>query len=262
MCVIVPFVDHEIGHRLLQKLFANLVDGLYIIPAVVTTSENKDSWWPSVTNMCMEANIPLIEYGFSSEIEGVMLRADWVLLLSWKHLIRDELLCLPKQGILNLHYSLLPLYRGVYPVNWAIINGETSTGFTYHFVDREIDNGAIFMQVEVPVKLCDTARTLQLRIDDYVCDHFDDLIDKLMSDAPQRLLEDASKMTTHRVPDYYSRVRFLRRCHIEPDKTYKAEDLINILRGLTFFPESENAFIIDKKSGKKIFISLCLREED
>lgn len=128
------------------------------------------------------------------------------MLLSWKHIIPIDLISLPKQGVLNLHYSLLPSYRGVYPVNWAIINGERRTGFTYHFVNEEIDDGEIFMQVEVPVHLSDTARTLQSRLDDIVCHHFDELIERLLTYDLGSRLRDTQKEGAR--GDYYSREKF------------------------------------------------------
>lgn len=50
---------------------------------------------------------------------------------------------IPIQGTFNLHASLLPQYRGAAPINWAIINGETTTGVTTFFIDHQIDTGAI-----------------------------------------------------------------------------------------------------------------------
>jgi len=258
---LVPFVDHEVGYRLLHKLIAASKQGLYSIPAVMTTSDNNNSWWPSVTNLCIQADIPLLEYETTSQLDQVMRQADWVLLLSWKHIIPQELICLPRRGILNLHYSLLPSYRGVYPVNWALINGEEKTGFTYHFVNEKIDDGAIFIQHEVPIMLNDTARSLQLRIDDCVCDHFDDLIRQVMEydlpSTPSTPNHGINKTSAA----YYSRKKFNKICGIASDDLYAARDLLNILRGLTFFPDSHNAYIVDKRSGKKVYISINLKEE-
>ena len=53
---------------------------------------------------------------------------------------------MPRYGTFNVHASLLPQYRGAAPINWAIINGETTTGVTTFFLDHEIDTGRIIMQ--------------------------------------------------------------------------------------------------------------------
>ena len=67
---------------------------------------------------------------------------------------------LPPQGTINLHASLLPAYRGAAPINWAIIKGESRTGVTTFFIQKEIDTGAILKQAEVKITREDTAGTL------------------------------------------------------------------------------------------------------
>lgn len=58
---------------------------------------------------------------------------------------------LPEYGTFNLHASLLPQYRGAAPINWAIIQGETSTGVSTFFIDEKIDTGAMILQEEVSI---------------------------------------------------------------------------------------------------------------
>ncbi len=58
---------------------------------------------------------------------------------------------MPAYGTFNLHASLLPQYRGAAPINWAIINGESTTGVTTFFIDDKIDTGAIILKEEIPV---------------------------------------------------------------------------------------------------------------
>jgi methionyl-tRNA formyltransferase len=58
---------------------------------------------------------------------------------------------LPEYGTFNLHASLLPQYRGAAPINWAIINGETTTGVSTFFIDEKIDTGAMILQKEVSI---------------------------------------------------------------------------------------------------------------
>ncbi len=257
---IVPFVDHEIGYRLLQMLITHAAAGRFEIPVVVTTRENNNAWWPSVDGLCVNANIPLLVYEEHFSEDYLIQRPDWLLLLSWKHIIPPKLINLPKYGSLNLHYSLLPKFRGVYPVNWAIINGENSTGFTYHFVSEEIDNGEIFMQIEVPIHLSDTARKLQTRIDNVVCERLDELIDRLLAyDLEDHFLRSPTKPL--KKSEYYSRANFEKICLIDLNKNYRGTEFLNLLRGLSFFDDSKNAYMIDGETGKKIFINLNIKEE-
>ncbi len=57
----------------------------------------------------------------------------------------------PRYGTFNLHASLLPQYRGAAPINWAIMNGETATGVTTFFIDKEIDTGKIILNEKVGI---------------------------------------------------------------------------------------------------------------
>jgi methionyl-tRNA formyltransferase len=67
----------------------------------------------------------------------------------WK--IPRDALAVPKHGIVNGHPSLLPRYRGPSPVAWAIRNGEAEVGFTFHYMDAELDTGNILGQARVPL---------------------------------------------------------------------------------------------------------------
>lgn len=63
---------------------------------------------------------------------------------------------MPSKGTINLHGSLLPNYRGAAPINWAIINGETETGATTFFIEKEIDTGKVIDQVKIQIGENDT----------------------------------------------------------------------------------------------------------
>lgn len=71
---------------------------------------------------------------------------------------------MPKLGTFNLHASLLPQYRGAAPINWAIINGETTTGVTTFFIDDKIDTGAIILKEETDIHPDETAGELHDRL--------------------------------------------------------------------------------------------------
>lgn len=70
----------------------------------------------------------------------------------------------PPLGTINLHASLLPQYRGAAPINWAIINGETTTGVTTFFIRHEIDTGDIIDQERVVIGPDDNVGTMHDRL--------------------------------------------------------------------------------------------------
>jgi methionyl-tRNA formyltransferase len=67
---------------------------------------------------------------------------------------------MPKYGTFNLHASLLPNYRGAAPINWAIINGETTTGVSTFFIDDKIDTGDMILQKSISIKADENAGNL------------------------------------------------------------------------------------------------------
>lgn len=85
---------------------------------------------------------------------------DLILSVYYDQIFGKELLSIPRLGCVNVHPSLLPLYRGVAPLIWAIIEGQEKTGVTFHLLDEGIDTGAILMQREIPIAGEDTGYSL------------------------------------------------------------------------------------------------------
>jgi methionyl-tRNA formyltransferase len=92
-----------------------------------------------------------------------MLRAyevDLGLCTGFPWLIPAEALAAARLGIVNGHPSLLPRYRGPFPLAWAVRNGEREIGLTYHLMDAGFDTGNLLAQVSVPLADDDTEETL------------------------------------------------------------------------------------------------------
>jgi methionyl-tRNA formyltransferase len=66
---------------------------------------------------------------------------DVGVVVAYGRILPREFLRVPRLGCINLHFSLLPLYRGAAPVNWAIVNGQTRTGVTTMMMDQGLDTG-------------------------------------------------------------------------------------------------------------------------
>jgi methionyl-tRNA formyltransferase len=76
----------------------------------------------------------------------------------------EEVWGMPPLGTINLHASLLPQYRGAAPINRVIMNGETKTGVSTFFIERDIDTGKIILREPVPISPDDNAGSLHDRI--------------------------------------------------------------------------------------------------
>lgn len=90
-------------------------------------------------------------------------QADVGVLASYGRILSAEELAEPKHGILNIHPSLLPKYRGPTPVPSAILNGEKKTGVSIIKMDKEIDHGPMVAQFELDIFPEDTSETLLTR---------------------------------------------------------------------------------------------------
>ena len=90
--------------------------------------------------------------------------ADVGIVVAYGRILPTEFLSAPRRGCLNVHFSLLPLYRGAAPVNWAMVNGESTTGVTTMFVEEKLDAGPILMQRETEIGAEETAPELMRRL--------------------------------------------------------------------------------------------------
>lgn len=92
------------------------------------------------------------------------LKPDLGVVVAYGRLIPEETLALARYGFLNVHFSLLPKYRGAAPVQWALINGEKVTGVTLFWLDKGMDTGPVFLRREEPVLESDDAASLFARL--------------------------------------------------------------------------------------------------
>lgn len=90
--------------------------------------------------------------------------ADLAVVVAYGRILPDQFLQTPPRGCINVHFSLLPLYRGAAPANWAIVSGETETGVTTMFIEPTLDTGPILMQRKTPIGATETAPELMERL--------------------------------------------------------------------------------------------------
>ena len=90
--------------------------------------------------------------------------ADVAVVVAYGRILPDTFLNAFPGGAINVHFSLLPKYRGAAPVNWAIVNGETETGVTTMEMDAGLDTGAILLQKATAIDDTETAVGLMTRL--------------------------------------------------------------------------------------------------
>ncbi len=90
--------------------------------------------------------------------------ADLFIVVAYGKMLSEEILNMPKLGSINIHYSLLPKYRGASPVESAILNGDTETGVAIQQMEYKMDAGAIIAEEKVSVMPTETAPELRKRL--------------------------------------------------------------------------------------------------
>lgn len=149
---------HNVGYRCIEEL---LRQGAKI--SLIFTHEDSPTeqiWFSSVRELAEANQIPYLTSSINEpeNIEQVrQIAPDFLLSFYYRNMIKPELLEMPTSGALNLHGSWLPKYRGRVPVNWAVINGETETGATLHYMVAKPDAGDIVDQEKVAITFSDTA---------------------------------------------------------------------------------------------------------
>lgn len=149
-----------------------LLENGYPVKAVITAPDRpagrglkiRES---EVKSVAVANNIPVLQPsnlkddGFVNLLSK--LSSDLFIVVAFR-MLPEKVWRMPPMGTVNMHASLLPLYRGAAPINHAIINGEKVTGVTTFLIEKEIDKGKILFQEETEIAYNETAGSLHDRL--------------------------------------------------------------------------------------------------
>jgi methionyl-tRNA formyltransferase len=238
----------QIGHDGLQTLFDLNVD----VALVVTHQNNPGEhiWFDSVETLARKHNIPVITPDSPNAPDVVSLiqslQPDWIISMYYRQLISDEILNIPPKGAMNMHGSLLPRYRGRSPVNWAILNGETKTGATLHYMTSQPDAGDIVDQICVSIEPEDNAQD----------------VTKKVNGASQEILKRQVPLIENgvnaRTPQDNSQASYFGKRTIEDgliSNQMSALQIHNLIRAVTPYPQYPGGLCIIKGKTYKILRS-------
>jgi methionyl-tRNA formyltransferase len=125
---------------------------------------------PSPTKLIAESNnIPVYQpLSFKKEPDAVKyleaLKPDIMVVIAYGLLLPKQVLDIPKYGCINIHVSLLPMYRGAAPIQRAILNGDKQTGITIMQMDEGLDTGDILSVEKIDISNTDTSADLHDKI--------------------------------------------------------------------------------------------------
>lgn len=111
--------------------------------------------------------------------------ADVAVVVAYGRILPEEFLRAPARGCINVHFSLLPKYRGAAPANWAIVNGDKETGVTTMFMEPTLDTGPILLQSTTNIGETETAPELMQRLSETGAELLSETLARLDELTPQ-----------------------------------------------------------------------------
>ena len=179
------------------------------------------------------------------------MKLDYLLSVSWPHILEEKFFNIPKYGSLNFHLAFLPFNRGKNPNVWPIIDG-SSAGVTIHFINNKIDDGEIVFQKKVDLETIDTAKTLFKKLNVKMIKLFEKNWIKIKN-------RNYKKNKNLRKPGtFHASSEFKKLDKINLNKKMYPLDLINHLRAKMFKPYPSAYF---EKNNKKTFVEIKLKYE-
>ncbi len=158
------------------------------------------------------------------------LKPDLGVVVAYGKILPKEIFLLPKYKTLNVHFSLLPKYRGAAPVQWAIIKGERVTGVTVFFIDEGLDTGDILIQKEVKIDPTDDAITLEKKLVEVGINLLLEGIDKIKNSQ--------GNISTIRQTGKGSYAPVLKKSDGEINWECSSEEIANLIRGTKPWPSA------------------------
>jgi methionyl-tRNA formyltransferase len=153
-----------------------LVDSRQDVAAVVTRPDRPQGRSrsalvpPPVKELALELGLPVLQPDrpvgdvFTASLRH--LRAELGVVVAYGHILRPEVLAIPARGMINVHASLLPRWRGAAPIPWAIMHGDGETGISIMRMEAGLDSGPVLQRVATPVGPNETGGSLADRLAD------------------------------------------------------------------------------------------------
>ena len=237
-CVV--FAYHNIGCAAIEELLA----AGYEISAVFTHQDNpaENIWFDSVAELAVSKGIPVYAPADVNHPVWIgrisAMQPDFIFSIYYRNILKQDILDIPVKGAINLHGSLLPKYRGRVPLNWAIINGETESGVTLHYMTAKPDAGDIIAQERFDIGCCDTAKIVFGKAVEAAKKLLKTTLPKLAQGTADRIPQNDADATTYKGRSAKDG---------EIDWTKSAEAVHNLIRAVTKPYPGAFSFLGDRK---------------
>ncbi|MFC6584912.1 MupA/Atu3671 family FMN-dependent luciferase-like monooxygenase [Sulfitobacter aestuariivivens] len=214
-----------------------MIAGGHAIVAVVTRDEAVRDW---------AADRKLRVFAAPGDLPGAGVQADWLLSIANLRIIPDAVLAIPAKGAINFHDGPLPRYAGLNTPAWAIINGETTHGVSWHLIEGGVDEGDLLAQKLVEVSPDETAFSLNAKCYAAGLESFAGVLAQLEAGTLNRRPQDLSQRSYFARDDRPAHMGVL-------DFDHEAEVLSALVRGLEFGGYWNPLGIAKVQAGDKLF---------
>ena len=137
----------------ITQVLHSLLDSSNVIGLVESKRKNPAKQTHKLRDFCLEKNLPyyFMKDGCNASLEDWLkeLAPDLIVIFGMSELLKKNIMDIPKKGCINLHPSLLPNYRGGYPVFWMYYHFDLNPGVTVHYIDEGEDTGNIIYQESI-----------------------------------------------------------------------------------------------------------------
>ncbi len=137
------------------------------------------------------------------------LKPELGVVVAYGHVLRPEILSVPSRGMINVHASLLPRYRGAAPIPWAILNGDSETGISIMRMEQGLDTGPVLHRIATPIAPDETGGSLADRLSELGAEALVATIDRLAKgDIPGELQNPAAATYAPKIDRDLARICF------------------------------------------------------
>lgn len=164
----------------------------------------------------------------------VKLAPDVIIVAAFGQILPQTVLDIPPCGVINIHPSLLPKYRGAAPIQWALINGEVETGVSIMLLDVGEDTGDIICREKISIQLEDTSETLDQKLANIGARLLVDVLQNLKNGHPPPASPQQHEQATHapRLSKEIGQINW----------NESAETIHNLIRGTAGWPGAYTYF--------------------
>jgi methionyl-tRNA formyltransferase len=196
---LVFFGTAAIGLPILKELNRNFDLKLIITQPDTRGGRNRQLIVPPVKQFAMENRLPFIQPPDlrEPELELAMRRIDpaSAVVVAYGQFIPSAVYSLPRYKTINVHFSLLPAYRGAAPVQRAIENGESRSGITIFEISGRMDAGPVWAREEIAIRPDDTTTAYQLRLGERAAPFLLQTLNQIFSGKIRKHPQDDSRAT-------------------------------------------------------------------